>query len=99
MKETSGDTVLFNTLKIKVMKNWVVNYDGPLASLNLNISDMISERDDWIMVLGMDGSNEGVATKESEFGIVIKSSVSGEKKGFYVEQQLENRVVTGNWNN
>lgn len=94
----SGDKVLFDNLKIRLMKNWLVIYEGLLNSVNLEIANQVVDGEDWIVVLSLDNKDESVLLKEVNFDLVVKSN-NVEKKGFYVEQRLVNNVTTGLWKN
>ena len=92
-----GDDNLLDKLKVKLMENWLIKYDGPLSGVNVTVGELEGKNDDWILVLSLDSDAEDLSQKEALFNIVIRTAINENNKGFYVEQKLENRVTTGNW--
>ena len=91
-----GEEVVYDNLKIKILKNWQVIYDGPLKDLKINIKNSL-ETDDLVMILGMDSKAEELKNKRSEFYLVIKTDNQNLGNNFFVEQKIDNLVETGTW--
>lgn len=98
-EQTGGDQNLYKQLRIKIMKNWVVKYDGAVETMKIQMDEKDMNSDDWIMFLSVYGNDENMVQKETRFNILFKTGSTDPKKGFYVEKKLENRVLMGIWKN
>lgn len=97
VEKINGDQNLFDNLKIKILKNWIVKYEGKLSDLNVNIDLDNSETDDWIIVIGLDNNDSGLVEKDVQFNLNIKTNNEENPHGFYVRKTLENHIKTGTW--
>lgn len=97
VEKINGDQNLFDNLKIKILKNWVVKYEGNLSNLNININLDDNDKDDWIVVIGLDNNDATLAQKDVQFNLNIKTSNDENPHGFYVQKTLENHIQTGIW--
>jgi len=97
--KTLGDDSLCQNLSVVFVQDWIIKFDGLIS--NLNIDDRINDNgiDDWIILIRLDGSGQELTQKECQFDFVFSSwkSNPGDTKGFFDEEILTNRIISGNW--
>ena len=94
-KQISGDKNLYDGLNIRIMNNWVTKYDGQLKDVDISME--CGDNDDWILVLQLNKDVQDLSQKELRFNFVLRTSREIQKKGFFVEGEIENYVSTGIW--
>lgn len=96
VERRSGDEVVFNNLKIKILKNWQVIYEGLLKDLKINVKNSL-ETDDLVMILGLDSNADDLKDKQCDFYLVIRTDNENLGSNFFVEQKIDNLVNVGKW--
>ena len=102
LKMEGSDNVdpLCHSLTIKVLKNWIETYNGPLLNFTTEATIPDIGNDDWIFVLSFPEGDENIKNSNCVFNLVARTWRNDPNEnfaGFWSKKQLANLVTTGSW--
>lgn len=99
--ESPGQTSqLCLKFSLKVMKNWIEIYNGPLLSFQGTSTFPDSNNEDWVFILKLTENDDAIKNANCTFNILArtwKNNPSEDLKGFWSKKLLTNIVTTGSW--
>lgn len=101
-EKTAGDDQFCRSLKLTVMKDWQIIFDGFLSDLSLDSRiEEGKEQEDWVFFLRFETGDSFLAEKSCDFDFVFRTFRENkeETSGFFDENRLNNHTVAGRWAN
>ncbi|MDD5073777.1 MAG: hypothetical protein PHU92_01165 [Candidatus Shapirobacteria bacterium] len=99
-EKTAGDDQFCRSLKLIVMKDWQIIFDGFLSDLSLDARiDEDNKQEDWVFFLRLDAKDSFLKERTCDFDFVFRTfrDNKGEAAGFFDENRLSNHATSGHW--